>query len=123
VQVERQRAHVLDDEQVGTTDCVEQHRIVDRPRVGDRESRDGHVVGRGLSFERTRDAPNREPELAERPRPLARLDRHTVVAAEAIGDDRGLRSHPRTIPAEFRNPWRQRVVRSCKRAGGAARGA
>ena len=75
--------------------AVRQPLDVDRLGSGASIARPGNddVVARAVAFDRAGDAPGLEPELAQCPRPLARLDRDAVVATEPERDGDRLRRH------------------------------
>ena len=88
VGVDRQRAEVLDHDEVGTRD-----RGREPVRFGlapvdrlDREEGEPDVVGSQAVVELAGDAAHRESELVERPLPFACLDRDAVGAAEPVGE-------------------------------------
>ena len=68
-------------------------RFVLDTRRAEREPGQHGVAGPAVVLDRARDPPHLEAELTERPRPLARLDRNPVVAAEAERDNDSLGRH------------------------------
>ena len=97
VEVEGQRAEVVDDDEIGAVERGAERLFVERLGWIDRQSRDHEVVGRTAVFDRTRDAPGSEAEGTQRAGPLACFDRHAVVAAEAERDRDCLRRHARKL--------------------------
>ena len=93
-EIERQRAEVVDDHQIGALE-----RGVERPRIDagfgriDGEAGDDDVVAIRVALDRARDPSGLETELVQRPRPLARFDRYSVVATEPERDGDRLRRH------------------------------
>ena len=96
VDVERERAEVVDDHEIGAVERGRDLGVVDRRRrvagASMREPGQHDVVGPAAVFDRAGDAPHLEAELAERPRPLAGFDRDAVGAAEPERDDDSLRA-------------------------------
>ncbi len=80
--VERKRAEVFDDDEVGVGKRGAQRANVDRVLGSDRQSREHDIVGTARVFDLARDSTRRKSKLAERGFPLARLDGDTVVAAK-----------------------------------------
>ena len=100
VDVERERAEVVDDHEIGAVERGRDLGVVDRAvalaaGASMREPGQHDVVGAAVVFDRAGDAPHVEAELAERPRPLAGLDRDAVGAAEAERHDHSLGRHDR----------------------------
>ncbi len=101
--VERERAKVVDDEEVGATDRVDDRLLVRCCGGVDRQRGQHDVVRLPVVFDRARDASGREPELMQRPLPLARFDRDAVVTAKAVRDRHGLPSHASSRVGELRD--------------------
>src|SRR5205823_3795533 len=102
-EVQRQRADVLGDNEVGVTEG--------RAYLGGlrwREVVDGEAVDEAVDGALTRHRDDVEAELAERRRPLGGLNRDAVAAAEAVGDEGGDRSRQRAAS----RPCRRRLVAS-----------
>ena len=97
--VERERAEVVDDHEVGAVERTGDGRVVDllvdRATAGrvDREAGQDGVVGPAVVLDRPGDAADVEAELAERPRPLAGLDGDAVGAAETERHDHSFGRH------------------------------
>ena len=104
VDVERQRAEVVDDDEVGAVERGAQRAGID-VAVGSVASiaSPGSTTSSGSAvvLDRARDAPRLEAELVQRPGPLAGLDRHAVVAAEPERDGDRLRRHGADVRANY----------------------
>ena len=97
VDVERQRAQVLDDDEGGGVERMLERRRIHRGGRAQREPRHLDVAGDGRALQVARDSPDREAERFQCASPLGCFDRHTVGAAEAEGDEDGVGAHHPTI--------------------------
>src|SRR5437016_10515088 len=100
VEVERERAEVVDDHEVGAVQRAAHDGGLDRVRACraggcrvDREIWDHDVVTLDGTFDLAGDASGFEAELAQPPCPLARFDRDAVIAAEPERDGDRQRRH------------------------------
>ena len=86
IRIDRERAEVLDDDEVGAGDRRRERAGIGRAAVDriDGEERQPGVVGPETVVELAGDPSYVEAELVQRPFPLARLDRDAVGAAESI---------------------------------------
>ncbi len=93
VGVDRQRAEVLDDHEVGAIEDGGQLAGCGHGVVGRVDGQEGErdVVSSVFVVELARDPPHRESQLVQCPLPLAGLDGHTVGATEPVRELDGSR--------------------------------
>ena len=77
--IERERAKVLDDDEISARDGAADLGGIRGLGGVDREARNHDVVRFGCALEPACDPPDRKAELVQRRRPFARLDCDTVV--------------------------------------------
>src|SRR5207248_4899660 len=100
VEVERERAEVVDYHEVGAVQRAAHDGGLDRARAGrarrcrvNCETRDHRVVTLDSTFDLAGDPSGFEAELVQRPGPLARFDRDAVIAAQPERDGDRQRRH------------------------------